>query len=319
MDWKKEIEDAASRLAGKVFRTPLLHSIPLSNMTGGEVYLKLESEQVTGSFKARGALNRIVQEDSRQHFVTASTGNHAQGFARALNMVGAKGIIYVPEKASPSKVKALESYGVEIRKFGKGPIESELKAKSVAESEGAVWVSPYNDTQVIAGQGTIAKEISEDLPDVDSVIGCIGGGGMMSGIGLWLKSFNPEIRVIGALPELSPEMYLSVQKGEIVVIEDGPQTLSDGSAGGLEPGSQTFDHCKETVDEYTLVTEKEIAEGIKWMAHTHHKMIEGAASVALMTLKNHVERFKGQKVVIIICGANIDPDLYAAILTGNYH
>ena len=304
----EEIERAARRIGPHVLNTPLFPSVYLGEMNSGEVCLKLESEQYTGSFKARGALNKVLSLSAEQKaggLLTASTGNHAQGFARALTISGDRGLIYLPENAEPSKVEALKHYDVELAFHGKDCLETELYARARAEQRGMVWVSPYNDPMVIAGQGTVGKEILERMPEVDTVLATIGGGGLMSGVAAWIKHHRPQTEIIGCLPENSPEMYLSVKKGEPVILDEPLETLSDGSAGGCEPGSITFDLCRELVDDYILLTEPEIANAIRWMANKHHKIIEGAAGVALGAFMKHPGRFTGKKVAIVICGANI--------------
>jgi threonine dehydratase len=303
-----EIEKAAQRIGPHVLRTPLFHSVYLGELNHGDVYLKLESEQYTGSFKARGALNKVLSlppEHKANGLLTASSGNHAQGFARALAISGDRGLIYLPENAEPSKVEALKHYGVELAFFGNDCLETELHARKQAGEKGMVWVSPYNDPVVIAGQGTVGKEILETLPDVDVVLATVGGGGLISGIAAWIKGQRPKTEIIGCLPENSPEMYLSVKKGELVTLDEPQDTLSDGSAGGCEPGAVTFDLCRELVDDYILVSEAEIADAIRWMADKHHKIIEGAAGVALGAFMKQTSRFEGKKVAIVICGANI--------------
>jgi len=304
----EEIENAARRIGPHVLRTPLFQSVYLDELNGGEVHLKLESEQYTGSFKARGAVNKVLSmtaAEKSRGLVTASTGNHAQGFARALTLSGDRGLVYLPVNAEPSKVEALKHYDVKLAFHGNGCLETELYAKEQAAQKGMVWVSPYNDPMIIAGQGTIGREILEDLPDVDFLLATIGGGGMMSGVATWIKAHRPQTKVIGCLPENAPEMYLSAKKGELVFLEDPLDTLSDGSAGGCEPGAITFDLCMELVDDYILQTETQIADAIRWMADKHHKIIEGAAGVALGAFMNNAERFRGKKVAIVICGANI--------------
>jgi len=304
----EEIRQAAQRIGPHVLQTPLFHSVYLSELNHGEVRLKLESEQYTGSFKARGALNKVLslpKELKANGLLTASSGNHAQGFARALSISGDRGLIYLPENAEPSKIEALNHYGVELARHGNGCLETELHAKKQAAEKGMVWVSPYNDPMVIAGQGTVGKEILEQFPDVDVVLATVGGGGLISGVAAWIREHRPGTEIIGCLPENSPEMYLSVMKGEPVMLEEPRETLSDGSAGGCEPGAITFDLCRELVDGYTLVSEAEIADAIRWMADKHHKIIEGAAGVALAAFMKQASRFEAKKVAIIICGANI--------------
>ena len=319
MDWNlpKEIERAAERIGPHVLETPLLHSPVLGGLSGGKVWLKLESEQHTGSFKARGALNKVLSLPARRRaegLVTASSGNHALGFARALAIAGARGVIYLPENAEPSKVAALEPYGVELAFHGRDCLETELFARAQAEAQGRVWVSPYTDPMVIAGQGTVGREILAAQPDVDAVLATVGGGGLISGVASWIRSRRPEAEIIGCLPENSPEMYLSVQQGEPVTLYEPAETLSDGSAGGLEPGAITFDLCRELVDDYRLVSETQIAAAIRWMVDHHHKIIEGAAGVALGAFLNQPERFTGKNVVIVICGANIATETLKKVL-----
>jgi len=315
MNLTSEISKASQRISSHILNTPLFHSMYLSAMNCGEVYLKLESEQVTGSFKARGALNKIMaasDSEKAKGFITASTGNHAQGFARALSITGNIGTIYLPENADPSKVEALRFYDVELNFYGNGSLETELYAKEIAREKGVTWVSPYNDMDIIHGQGTIGKEITELLKP-DALLGCIGGGGLMSGVSNWLKNNSSNTKVIGCLPEMSPEMYLSVKENKIVEMEP-QETLSDGSAGGLEPGSITFDICKENVDSYLLASESEIAAAIKLMAEKHHKIIEGAAGVSVASFIKNTDQFKNQTVVIIICGANISTKTLMSLL-----
>ncbi len=303
-----EIIAAEKRIKGNILRTPLFPSNYLSQLSGGQVYLKLENEQYTGSFKARGALNKILSTTPAERkigFITASTGNHAQGFARALTIAGATGTIFLPENASPAKVEALKSYPVKLEFFGHNSLETELHAKAAAEESGLIWVSPYNDPLIIAGQGTMGLEMNfQAKGPIDYVLGCIGGGGMMSGVATAIKNISPTTKVIGCLPEKSPEMYLSIKAGKVVFI-DFEETLSDGSAGGLEDGSITFPICQQYVDDYTLVSEEAIADSIRLIAEKHHKIIEGAAGVAVASFLQEIETYQGKTVVIIICGANI--------------
>lgn len=313
----EKIKKAHARIAPHILRTPLMHSRYLDDGQGGGVYFKLESEQHTGSFKARGALNKVMTSTAAEKaagMVTASTGNHGLGFARALTVTGDRGTIYLPENAVPSKVEALRHYQVELAFHGRDCLETELHAKEQARRSRMLWVSPYNDPAVIAGQGTVGKEILEDLPDVDAVLATVGGGGLMSGIASWLRIEKPGIEIVGCLPENAPEMYLSVQKGKPVILDEPMETLSDGSAGGCEPDSITFPLCRDLVDDYVLISEGEITAAIRWMVEKHHKIIEGAAGVALAAYLKNRERFAGKKVVVVICGGNIDMEKLRAIL-----
>lgn len=309
MDILKEILSAEKRIRPNILKTPLIESRELSQLIKGRVFLKLENEQYTGSFKARGSLNKILSlspEEKQAGVITASTGNHALGCARALEIAKAKGTIYLPENASKAKVKALSNYTAELKFYGTDSLATELHAKKVAEEQGRTWISPYNDPQIMGGQGTIGIELLQQLPQFDCAFITVGGGGLIGGIGTYLKANRPGIEVIGCQPENSPEMALSVKAGQIVYLDEYIETLSDGSAGGIEDGSITFPICQEVVDDYLLTTEEEIAEGIRFVVHKHHKIIEGAAAVTVAALVKNKERFEGKTVVLVMCGANID-------------
>ncbi|MDZ7714643.1 MAG: threonine/serine dehydratase [Balneolaceae bacterium] len=303
----ENIEQAHERIRDHTLQTPLIRSNWLSNACSGEVYLKLENEQHTGSFKARGSLNKLMwlQEQGETSLpVTASTGNHGLGFARALDLLGMEGKIFLPENAEPSKVNAIKDYDTELVFHGNDPYKTELHARKTAQENGWIYVSPYNDKQIIEGQGTIGVEIIEKLSNPDNVLATVGGGGLISGIGSYIKSASPSTKIIGCQPENSPEMALSVRADEYKEVESKP-TLSDGSAGGFEKDSITFDLCKKLVDNFILISESEIKQAIIQMLEKHHKLIEGSAGVAVASLLKYPERFQNKTTVIIICGANI--------------
>lgn len=311
------IEKAYARIKENTFRTPLLHSRELSRLVQGEIYLKLESEQHTGSFKARGSLNKILslsKEEQTSGVVTASTGNHGLGFARACEISGAKGIVYLPKKASQSKIDALGYYGVELRFHDGSSLDTELFARAFAEEEGMTWVSPYNDPEIIAGQGTIGLELVEQLGGIDCICATVGGGGLISGIARYVKATDDAIQIIGCQPKNSPEMCLSVENGEITNLPEFIPTLSDGSAGGIEEGSITFPICQDLVDDFLLLSEEDIEEAIRFVAHTHHRIIEGAAGVSVAAVMKNQERFAGKTTVVIICGGNVDVSVLKEIL-----
>ncbi len=312
-----EIQQAEKRIRPHILRTPTIESRYLSKLIEGKVYLKLENEQHTGSFKARGSLNKILslmEDEAERGAITASSGNHALGFARACEIANVRGTIYLPENASKAKVGALRDYPVELQFFGTDCLTTELHAKGKAEELRQVWVSPYNDPQIIGGQGTIGIELEEQLNAFDHVLVTIGGGGLISGIATYLKKIRPQIKVMGCEPENSPEMSMSISAGHIVGLEQEKETLSDGSAGGIEAGAITFPICQELVDENILVSEDEIASAIKLIANKHHKIIEGAAGVAVASLIKNKDQFKGSTVVIVICGGNIDLGKFADLI-----
>ncbi|HEX6981234.1 MAG TPA: threonine/serine dehydratase [Balneolaceae bacterium] len=315
MDLPTEIKRSYNRIYHDILNTPLLHSKWLSNLCGGKVYLKLESEQVTGSFKARGSLNKLrwIEEQNLDALpVTASTGNHGLGFARACDLLGMKGKVFLPENAVSSKVEAIREYDVELEFYGDDPFQTEMYARKEAEQNSWIYVSPYNDRQVIAGQGTIGIEIMKII-NPDNILATVGGGGLISGIASYVKNQSPETAIIGCQPENSPEMSVSVRAGEYREVESKP-TLSDGSAGGFEPDSITFEMCKNLVDDFILVSEDEITEAIRSMINHHSKLVEGAAGVAIGALLKHPEQFVNQTTVIIVCGANISIEKLKVIL-----
>jgi len=308
MQLPDEITQAYQRIETGILNTPLLHSRWLSDVCKGEVWLKMESEQYTGSFKARGSLNKLKclkEQQVDQLPVTASTGNHGLGFARALNLLDMEGKIFLPENAVSSKVEAIRAYGAEIVFHGNDPYTTELHARKTAEENNWIYVSPYNDPQVIAGQGTIGVEILEKIPEPEYILATVGGGGLISGIGTYIRSKSPNTKIIGCQPENSPEMSVSVRAGEYREVESKP-TLSDGSAGGFERESITFELCKQLVNDFILVSEEEIKDGIRSMIARHHKLVEGSAAVAVASLLKQPERFANSITVIVICGANID-------------
>lgn len=307
MNLFKEVEQAYKRVQNDVYRTPLLYSNWLSNHCRGDVYLKLESEQVTGSFKARGSLNKLrwIQEQGLQALpVTASTGNHGLGFARACNLLDIKGKVFLPHNAVTSKVESIKAYDVEVEFHGDDPYETEIFARKTAEENGWIYISPYNDTQIIAGQGTIGIEILDELSNPSNILATVGGGGLISGIGSYIAKYSPETNIIGCQPENSPEMSMSVRAGEYREIKSKP-TLSDGSAGGFEHDSITFDLCQKLVDDFILISEDEIASAIRSMIKHHSKLVEGSAGVAIASVLKYPEQFSDQSTVIVVCGANI--------------
>lgn len=316
MNWTGEINQAYERIKDAVFHTPLLYSHWLSDYCNGDVYLKLESEQVTGSFKARGSLNKlkwIQKQNLDAQPVTASTGNHGLGFARACDLLGIKGKVFLPHNAVSSKVEAIRAFDVEIEFHGDNPYTTETYARKTAEEQGWIYVSPYNDPQIIAGQGTIGIEVLEDISNPDNILATVGGGGLISGIASYVEEKSPETKIIGCQPENSPEMSVSVRAGEYKEIESKP-TLSDGSAGGFEPDSITFELCKKLVDDFILISEDEIADAIRSMIKHHSKLVEGSSGVAVASLLKEPEQFADQTTVIVICGANISEDKLQSIL-----
>lgn len=317
MDLYQEILAAEKRLRANILKTPLVESFSLSKLINGRVFLKLENEQYTGSFKARGSLNKLMSlSDSEREkgAITASTGNHALGFSRACKITNTKGTVYLPNHASKAKIELLKNYPVDLKFYGDDPLSTEIHAKQVAEETNKIWVSPYNDKEIIAGQGTIGIELCEQLEHFDHVFITVGGGGLISGIGSYLKKAKADTKIISCEPENSKEMALSLKAGKIVDQDDAKETLSDGSAGGIEPKSITFPICQSIIDDTITVNEDEIASALKIIVHEQHKIIEGSAAVAVASLIKEKEKFQAATVVVVICGANIDLKLFKSLI-----
>ncbi|HIC89909.1 MAG TPA: threonine/serine dehydratase, partial [Anaerolineae bacterium] len=305
-----EVLRAETRIRPYIRETPLEHSVYLSQIGGASVYCKLENWQYTGSFKARGAMNKLLSlttEERARGVVTASTGNHGAAVARSAQVVNTSAIVFVPENADHVKVRAIERLGAEVRYYGDDSAKAEVYARGFAGQHHITYVSPYNDPLVVGGQGTIGVELARQLHPIDVVFASVGGGGLISGIAAYLKAINPDVQIIGCSPENSQVMIQSVKAGRILDLPSLP-TLSDGTAGGVEADSITFDLCRELVDDYVTVTEDEIRESLRMFMETHHMMIEGAAAVSIASYLKMRDDFTGKNVIIIICGANIGLD-----------
>lgn len=307
---------AEKRIRSHIRQTPLELSADLGRESGGPVFLKLENIQHTGSFKVRGAINRLMTLDDDQRsagIVTASSGNHGLATAYGMSRLGIDGVIYLPENASPLKVRMLESLGAQIRFHGQTCEATETHARRQAEKSGQVYISPYNDVWVVGGQGTVGLEILGRLPHVDCIMVSVGGGGLISGIAGMVKAVRQEICVVGCLPALSPVMAASVKAGRIL---DTPAqaTLSDGTAGGIEPVTITFDPCRTLVDDWVLVTEDEIRRAMVRVFDNHRLVIEGAAGVTVAGFIKMAPRLAGKTVALVVCGGNIDVGLFKTIV-----
>ncbi len=307
-----EVQDAAERIRPYARVTPLEYSHYLSGLCGCQAYMKLENYQMTGSFKLRGAVNKVLSlgpEDRAKTLVTSSTGNHGSAFAWALDHFGLKGRIYVPENIEPSKLDYLRSYSVEIVFHGTDCVESEKRARESAAGDDVLYIPPYNDMKIIGGQGTVAAEIENQAgaERIDCILCPVGGGGLASGVSGYLRAGGGGAEIIGCQPKNSPVMAESVKAGRIIKMQSKP-TLSDGTAGGIESGAVTFDICDEYVDDFILVSESDIKEAIKIMLTKHFMLVEGAAALPVASLVKNRERFSGKRVVLIITGSKLDPE-----------
>lgn len=315
-DPTKMVPEAMERIEPYVRRTILDPSAYYSQRTGADVYFKCENLQHTGSFKARGALSKILSlspQERAKGIVTASTGNHGAACAFAMQQVGAGGIVFVPETALETKLATIRRLGAEIRAFGQDSVETETHARAFAETHGKTYVPPYNDPFVIGGQGTIAMELIDQLPDLDAVFVAVGGGGLIGGIAAYLKVVKPDVRIYGCSPENSQVMAQSVAAGELLDLPSLP-TLSDGTAGGVETGSITFPLCRDFVDDYISVSEAEIATSLREFLGAQHMLIEGSAAVPIAAFLKVADQLEGKRIAIVLCGANISLETLKEIL-----
>ena len=306
---------AAERIASFVRRTPLQYSPVFSERTGAKIWFKLENRQVTGSFKLRGASNRLLtlsEEQRTRGCVAASSGNHGAAVACAMQQLGVDGIIFVPEGTSPAKVDKIRQYGGTVEFFGTDGLDTEQHARDFAAQHDMFYLSPYNDDEVIAGQGTIGVEILEQLPDVEVVFIAVGGGGLVGGVGSVLKDHAGGIRIIGCQPLASPVMARSVAAGKIVELPSEP-TLSDGTAGGIEPDAITFELDQAVVDDWVEVDEEQIAAAMRLYMDSEGDVVEGAAGVAVAGLLDLAGDVAGKKVVVVICGGNVSDEVLEAV------
>jgi threonine dehydratase len=307
--------EAADRIADFIEHTPLHRSTFFSDRLDADIYFKLENQQTTGSFKLRGATNRLLtlsEEQRARGCVTASSGNHGAAVACAMQKLGVQGIVFVPEQTSPAKVDKIRQYGGDVRFFGTDGLDTEEHARAYANDRGMFYLSPYNDLEVIAGQGTCAVEIVDDLPDVDAVFVAVGGGGLAGGIGAVLKQHDPDIQIYGCQPIASPVMARSIEAGKIIDMESDA-TLSDGTAGGIESDAVTFPLNQAVVDDWIEVDEKQIASSMRLYIDSEGEVIEGAAGVAIAGMLERAADIAGKKVVVVICGGNVSDEVLASI------
>jgi len=316
MSLHKEIVKTADRIQGYINHTFIQHSPYLSKLNNGRVFLKLENTQKTGSFKFRGAISKISslsEQEKSKGVITASTGNHGAACSLAMSLMNVNGSIVVPKNAQTNKIDKIKLYGADIEFFGQDCIDAELHAQAISKDTGSVYISPYNDNEIIFGQGTIGYEIEQNMDNIDAVFISVGGGGLISGIGGYLKSIHSEINIFGVSPINSCVMFESLKSGELLEIPSLP-TLSDGTAGGVEKDSITFDYCKEFIDEFLTVTEDQIIEGMIRCIEKDHCLVEGAAGAAVAGYLKKADELKGKTVVIVICGGNINSKILKEII-----
>ncbi len=300
--------EAESRIRLHVRETPVDRSLHLSLLGNCNVYLKLEHLQHTGSFKLRGAFNKILSltdEQLRKGVIAASTGNHGLGVCYAARRAGATATVYLPRNVSDRKLAMMKHLGGHPILSSDDCLEAERQAREAAEASGRVFISPYNDPEVVAGQGTIGVELARQLDRIDAVFVAVGGGGLIAGIAAYLKSVSANTRIIGCWPENSRVLYECLRAGRIIEFPEQP-TISESTAGGVEEGSITFPLCQRLIDDHVLVSESEIYEAMRMIFDEERWIIEGSAGVAVAAYLKTRERYAGQNVSILLCGRNID-------------
>jgi len=305
-----EILKAKKNLEGVVYRTPLTYSRKLSEISGAEIYLKWENLQKTGSFKLRGAYNKIsslTPEERSKGVITASAGNHALAVAHVAKIMGIKAIVVVPETAPKIKVEQCRTLEAEVILKGANYDESVTYCKKMISKTGATYIPSFEDCKVIAGQGTIGCEILEEMPDTNVILVPVGGGSLVSGIALWAKTVNPNIRVVGVQSTAAYTMYECFKAKRIVDVPVLP-TIADGLAGGIS--QMTLDLVLKYVDEIVLAEEEGLKSAILWILKNERQIVEGSGAVGPAAVLQRKVMFKrGEKVVMVISGGNIDMEL----------
>ena len=308
-----DIETAADRISGVASKTPLIESLALSRRFGKSVYLKLECFQPIRVFKIRGAYNKISQIPAKK-IVAASSGNHGIAVAYSSRMLGKQSTIVVPETAVKEKLDVIKENGAEVVKFGKYHADREAKAREIASQTGATFVPPFNDPDIIAGQGTCGLEIAQQLDDFDSVIVPVGGGGLISGIAIAIKSLKPSAQVCGVEPTGATKMAASLSAGKIVRIED-PKSIADGLIPA-SVGELTLEACQKNVDGMFNVSDDEILSAMKLFIQEAHVFPEPSGSAPLAVLTKTEESKKlGDRVVLVISGGNVSLNLLSKLLS----
>ncbi|HEV7321493.1 MAG TPA: pyridoxal-phosphate dependent enzyme [Ensifer sp.] len=311
MNHHNVLETAASSIRARqrirpfIYETPLIPSRGIGRQTSSTVLFKAENLQLTGSFKIRGAASKMTSLPKHQRVITASSGNHGIGAAHAASAIGQTLTVVLPEIVKAAKLERIRSYGVDVILHGAEAGLAEQHAQRLAAAEKLVYVSPYNDPDIIAGQGTIALELLEQAARIDNVFVAMGGGGLISGIGSVLKRFSPHTRIIGVSAANSAALAASMKAGSVVETEH-LDTLAEAVAGGLDEDSLTLGLAMAVIDEVVTCTEAEIETAMRDLLLDEHVLVEGAAALALAGLRQIAEKCAGQTNVVLLCGGNVD-------------
>jgi len=308
-----DIRAAAKRIDGAVVRTPMLVSHALSKIIGAEVWLKFENMQLTSAYKERGALNKLLQlndEERARGVIAASAGNHSQAVAYHATRLGIPATIVMPESTPSMKVTKTKGYGAKVVLYGAVFDDAYAKARELADAEGYVFVHPFDDPWIIAGAGTVALEMLEDAPDLDTIVVPIGGGGLMSGVSIATRAIRPDVELIGVEAELYPSMKCAIEGCDLPL---GGDTLAEGIAV-KQPGELTSAILKQNVDEVVLVSEVDIERAVAMLVGIEKTVVEGAGASGVAAMLSDRDRYKGKKVATLLCGGNIDTHLLANVL-----
>ncbi len=315
-----DVNAARARLRGIAVHTPLEPSAPLAQETGAaDVRLKREEVQPTGAFKLRGAANKvamIAEGRPEAALVTASSGNHGIAVASAAARHDMRLTVLVGRSVSPAKLerlRALETRRITVELTGNDTDDAEAEGRRRDDAGHAIYISPYNDPDVVAGQATVGVEILEDWPEVDTIVVPVGGGGLIGGIGLWAKAVKPAVRIIGVQPSASPPLYGYFETGSTEPMPIAP-TIADGVAGNIERDSLTWKLCRDVVDEVVLVEEDEIADALRWSLEVPHLLLEGSAVLGIAALRAGRVEASGRNVAVVTTGRNVSLEVLRSAL-----
>jgi len=314
LDFLAKVPEAYRRIEADIRRTPLERSGPLSREFGADVHVKWECDQITGSFKLRGALNKLrslAPEERAGGVVSASTGNHGLAISHAAKLEGIGLKLFLPETVAAVKKTRIEALGVDVEVAGESCDRAEAIAREFAARHGRVFVSPYNDRDIVFGAGTTGLELAAGLSRFDDVLVPVGGGGLIAGIAGYLKAVRPGVRIVGVEPETSAFMAASLAAGRLVGIDER-ESVADAVAGGIEPGSITFPLCRDLVDAIEVVPEALIVRALALIRERHGRMIEGAGALPVAALLHAPEQWAGRTVVVVASGGNISPERFRA-------
>jgi len=315
VNFPDKVREAYGRIESDIRRTPLEYSEPLSRLTGARVYVKWECDQITGSFKLRGALNKLrslSDADRARGVVSASTGNHGLAISHASKLEGVGLKLFLPETVAEVKKKRIEAMGVDVEVRGESCDKAEATAREFAGRTGRVFVSPYNDWDIVFGAGTVGLELADDLPRFEDVLVPVGGGGLIAGMAGYLKAVRPGTRLIGVEPETSAFMAASCAAGCLVDIDE-KATIADAVAGGIEPGAITFPLCRDLVDFIEIVPESLISRAMALVREHHGRMVEGAGALPFAALLHSPAKWRGRTVVAVVSGGNVSPERFREV------